>query len=84
MHTKLGRAGAVLAMAGTLRAGSAARAQEERVLTVEQTAIQAVQAPPVVSASNPLDVVTWVDHATNTYALGSRYGCSCRRTRTPT
>ena len=72
MRTKLGRAGAVLGLTAALGAGSAAGAQEERVLTVEQTAIQAVQAPPAVSASNPLDVVAWVDHATNTYAQGEQ------------
>ena len=72
MRTKLGRAGAVLGLTAALGAGSAAGAQEERVLTVEQTAIQAVQAPPAASASNPLDVVAWVDHATNTYAQGEQ------------
>ncbi|MCY4659497.1 MAG: DUF4384 domain-containing protein [Acidobacteria bacterium] len=71
MRTKLGRAGAVLALTAVLGA-SAARAQDERVLTVEQTAIQAVQAPPPAAASNPLDVVAWVDHATNTYAQGEQ------------
>ena len=72
MRTKLGRAGAGLALTAALGAGSAAGAQEDRVLTVEQTAIQAVQAPPAASASNPLDVVAWVDHATNTYAQGEQ------------
>ena len=72
MHTKLGRASAVLALTAVLAAGNAALAQDERVLTVEQTAIQAVQAPPPASAANPLDVVAWVDHATNTYAQGEQ------------
>ena len=72
MQTTLGRASAVLASAAVLGAGSAALAQEERVLTVEQTAIQAVHAPPPAAAGNPLDVVAWVDHATNTYAQGEQ------------
>jgi len=42
-----------------------------RKLTVEQAAIQVVQAPPA-SATNPLDVVAWVDHADNIYAQGER------------
>lgn len=83
MHTKLERASAVparttvpawtamLAVTAVLAAGNAARAQEERVLTVEQTAIQAVQAPPP-AAGNPLDVVAWVDQATNIYAQGEQ------------
>ena len=71
MHTKLAGASAVLALTAGLAAGNAALAQEDRVLTVEQTAIQAVQAPPA-SAANPLDVVAWVDHATNTYAQGEQ------------
>ena len=72
MHTKLAGASAVLALTAGLAAGNAALAQEDRVLTVEQTAIQAVQAPPPASAANPLDVVAWVDHATNTYAQGEQ------------
>ena len=72
MHRKLERASAVpartavpawtamLAWTAVLAMGSATWAQEERVLTVEQTAIQAVQAPPA-AAGNPLDVVAWVD-----------------------
>ena len=84
MHRKLDRASAVpartavpawtamLVLTAALAAGNAAWAQEERVLTVEQTAIQAVQAPSPPAASNPLDVVAWVDHATNTYAQGEQ------------
>ena len=66
--------GAALAVVPALIAASAggALAQENRVLTVEQTAIQAVQAPPAASAANPLDVVAWVDQTDNTYEQGER------------
>ena len=72
MNTKLAGIGGSLTLTAVLTAGSAALAQDERLLTVEQTAIQAVQAPPPVSAANPLDVVAWVDHASNTYAQGEQ------------
>ena len=72
MHTKLAGIGGVLTLTAGLGAGSAALAQDERLLTVEQAALQAVQAPPPVSAANPLDVVAWVDHANNTYAQGEQ------------
>ena len=50
-----------------------ATAQDVRILTVEQTAIQALQAPPAaVPAANPLGVVAWVDRQDNTYASGER------------
>ena len=73
MNTNLSGAGATLAVAAVLGIGSAAGAlaQDNRVLTVEQTAIQAVQAPPALAA-NPLGVVAWVDHRDNTYATGER------------
>ena len=70
MHTNLSGAGAALALTAMLIATGAggARAQDERVLTVEQTSIQAVQAPVGASTANPLRVVAWVDHQDNTYA----------------
>ncbi len=64
--------GGSVALMVALAGGGGAAAQEERVLTVQQTAIQAVQAPPPGSAVNPLRVVAWVDHADNTYAQGER------------
>ena len=74
MNTNLAGAGVALAIAAALIGASAADAlaQEDRVLTVEQTAIQAVQAPPPPAAANPLGVVAWVDHADNTYAHGEQ------------
>ena len=70
METRLDRAGAALALTAALVAAGAgaALAQDERVLTVEQTSIQAVQAPAGAATSNPLRVVAWVDHQDNTYA----------------
>ena len=70
MNMKLRDAGAALALTALLVAtgGGVALAQDERVLTVEQTSIQAVQAPVGVATSNPLRVVAWVDHQDNTYA----------------
>lgn len=44
-----------------------------RDLTVEQTAVHAVQAPaPAATAPERLSVTAWVDHADNTYAVGER------------
>ena len=73
MNTSLSGAGATLVVAAVLGIGSAAGAlaQDNRVLTVEQTAVQAVQAPSALAA-NPLGVVAWVDHPDNTYATGER------------
>ena len=66
------------------QAARVAQEDDARNLTVEQTSIHAVQAPPPSSASNPLDVVAWVDqrgqHCTR---KKSACACSCRRTRTP-
>ena len=70
------RAAVFAALASVLAAGGAATpvAAEDPVardLTVEQTAIYTVQAsPPAAAASNALNVVAWVDHADNTYAVG--------------
>ena len=68
---------AVLA-AGCLALALAAPAQDEvqasgaaRDLTVEQTALYTVAAPaPAAAVADPLEVVAWVDHADNTYAVG--------------
>ena len=69
MDRKLVGAGAALALAVVTSAvGAASTAQEGRALTVVQTAVQAVQAPPASGTANPLDVVAWVDRADNTYA----------------
>ena len=74
MKTNLSGAGATLGIALVLSAAGTGEAlgQENRILSVEQTAIQAVQAPPPASAANPLDVVAWVDQADNTYEQGER------------
>ncbi len=75
MNTRLAGTRAMLAVGaalGIIGNVGGALAQEERLLTVEQTAVQAVQAPPPASAANPLDVVAWVDHANNTYAQGEQ------------
>ena len=69
MHANLSGAVAVLALTAMLTAtAGGARAQDERVLTVGQTSIQALQAPVGASTANPLRVVAWVDHQDNTYA----------------
>ena len=64
---------AALLAAGCLSLAPAAQAQEgdpaARDLTVEQAAVHAVQAPASAGAG-ALDVVAWVDHADNTYAVG--------------
>ena len=68
---------AVLA-AGCLALALPAPAQDEvqasgaaRDLTVEQTALYTVAAPaPAAAVADPLEVVAWVDHADNTYAVG--------------
>ena len=42
-----------------------------RDLTVEQTSVFSLQAPlPAATAADGLNVVAWVDHADNTYAIG--------------
>lgn len=61
-----------IALAVSLTA-AAARADEPdaRDLTVEQTAVFAVQAPaPAASVTNALKVSAWVDHNDNTYGVG--------------
>ena len=60
--------GSVLMVVGS----AGAWGQDERVLTVVQTAVQTVRPPVVSGASNPLDVVAWVDRADNTYATNER------------
>ena len=67
---------APLALALTAGAAPASLAQDmdgaARDLSVEQTAVLAVQPPtPAISPSGErLSVVAWVDHADNTYAVG--------------
>ena len=74
-----GSGSTVLLAAGCLALASAAAPAAQggdpaaRDLTVEQTAIYTVQASaPAAAAAAPerLDVVAWVDHADNTYAIG--------------
>ena len=62
---------ALIAAAAVLPAAAVAAAQDERLLTVEQTAVSAVAAP-APAAENPLGVVAWVDQPDNTYAAGER------------
>ena len=74
-RTAAGSAPFALLAAGCLALGTPAQAQEgdpaARDLTVEQTAVYTVQAPaPAAAAPERLDVVAWVDHADNTYAVG--------------
>ena len=67
---------AVAALAATFAAAGLAPvpalADTARDLTVEQTAIYTVQAstPTAVAPAGALNVVAWVDHADNTYAVG--------------
>ena len=70
-----GFASSALLAAGAFALASAAQAADEdpaaRDLTVEQTAVYTIQAPaPAAAAPERLDVVAWVDHADNTYAVG--------------
>ena len=63
-----------LLAAGCLTLGPAAHAQDAdpaaRDLTVEQAAVYTVAAPAPAASPERLDVVAWVDHADNTYAVG--------------
>ena len=73
-HGALRRCGcAALLAAGCLALSGGARAAGDgaRDLTVEQTAVHAVQAPaPAAGGAGRLGVTAWVDHADNTYAVG--------------
>ena len=62
---------AALLAAGTAAAPAAAQDPAARQLTIQQTGIYTVTAPPPALAS-PLVVTAWVDHEDNTYALGER------------
>ena len=70
-----GRLSAVMLMLGSLALPSAARAAYEgptaRDLTVEQTSVFRIKAP-ADAAPGRLNVVAWVDHADNTYAVGEK------------
>ena len=72
-HRRSALAPAALLAAGCAALAPAAQAQAgdpaARDLTVEQAAVHAVQAPAPAGAG-ALDVVAWVDHADNTYAVG--------------
>ena len=76
MNTNPIGAGATLAIAlALLTAGAGTalgQAEDARNLTVQQTVIQAVQAPRPTLAPNPLGVVAWVDHRDNTYRQDER------------
>ena len=64
-------AAAVVLAAGGLAPAVQAAGDGARDLTVEQTAVHAVQAPaPAAAAPQRLSVVAWVDQADNTYAVG--------------
>ena len=72
-RSAVGYAPAVLLAAGCLTLAPAAHAAGDgaRDLTIEQTAVHAVQAPvPAAAMPGRLSVTTWVDHADNTYAVG--------------
>ena len=74
-RTAAGFVSSALLAAGCLALTPAAQAADEdpaaRDLTVEQAAVHAVAAPaPAAAAPERLDVVAWVDHADNTYAVG--------------
>lgn len=84
IHNRTGRrprrpgavsASAVLLAAGGLALASAAQAAGDgaRDLTVEQTAVHAVQAPaPAAGGAGRLSVTAWVDRTSNTYAVGEQ------------
>ena len=65
---------ALLLAAGGLALAPAAQAAGDgaRDLTVEQTAVHAVQAPAGTGGTGRLAVTAWVDHDDNTYAVGER------------
>lgn len=76
-RSSAGFACAVVLAAGCLALPLAAPAADDdpdaRNLTVEQNALYTVQAPASTqSAAQRLNVVAWVDHADNTYAVGER------------
>ena len=84
IHNRTGRrprrpgavsASAFLLAAGGLALASAAQAAGDgaRDLTVEQTAVHAVQAPaPAAGGAGRLSVTAWVDRTSNTYAVGEQ------------
>ena len=68
-------ASAVLLAAGGLALALPAQAAGDgaRDLTVEQTAVHAVQAPaPAAGGADQLGVTAWVDRTNNTYAVGEQ------------
>ena len=68
-------ASAVLLAAGGLALALPAQAAGDgaRNLTVEQTAVHAVQAPaPAAGGADRLGVTAWVDRTNNTYAVGEQ------------
>ena len=78
-HRRFGatRVPAALLAAGCLALPLAVPGADEdpvaRDLTVEQNVVFAAQAPaPAAAETEPLEVVAWVDHADNTYAVGER------------
>ena len=77
--TKRGRRSAAAALAALLALthAAAATAQDEvpdqwqRQLSIQQTGVHGVAAPPPAPAAvDPLRVTAWVDHEDNTYAVG--------------
>ena len=72
-----GFASAVLLASASLALPIAAPAADDdpdsKNLTVEQNALYTTSAPaPAAATSEPLEVVAWVDHQDNTYAVGER------------
>lgn len=66
------RCGAAAALlVASAAASAAAQEPEARQLTIQQTGVYTVAAPPSSSA-NPLTVTAWVDHLDNTYAFGEQ------------
>ena len=70
-HAVVAMAACLLAAGGAAPSLAADDDAAARDLTVEQTAIFTVQAlAPAAATSGALNVVAWVDHADNTYAIG--------------
>ena len=78
-HAAVAVAATVFAAGGAALSLAADDAAAARDLTVEQTAIFTVQAlAPAAASPGALNVVAWVDHADNTYAIGEAVGLFVR------
>ena len=81
-HAAVAVAATVFAAGGAAPSLAADDDAAARDLTVEQTAIFTVQAlAPAAASPGALNVVAWVDHADNTYAIGEAVGLFVRASK---